>query len=120
MLGREDAQGRAAGAERIRQAYDRSAEVAAVAACTVFEALLRGDDASRQGRWRFGLGMPDREGSAKPWAMTIGNRDMVVSMEELPRRLLEPNGMMPSNKELASACNQRLAQRMAYGASRAT
>jgi hypothetical protein len=47
----------------------------------------------------------------------------VVSLAELPRRLLEPNGMLPSNKELAelaAACNQRLAQRMAYEASKAS
>lgn len=127
VLGREDAQtqatGTAPGAERIRQAYDLSAEVAAVAARTVFEALLRGDDASLQGRWLFGLGMPARDGNAKPWAMAIDSKDMVVSMEDLPRRLLEPNGMMPSNKELAelaAACNQRLAKRMACSAGMAT
>ena len=43
-------------------------------------------------------------------------------MNELPHRLLEPNEMFPTNKELAdlaAACNQRLVQRMAYEASKA-
>lgn len=42
-------------------------------------------------------------------------------MAELPRQVMEP-GMSPTNRELvelvelASACNQRLAQRMAHDA----
>ena len=59
--------------------------------------------------------LPGRDGATKPWAMPIEHQAMVVSMAELPVRLLAPNGMLPTNMELvnlAAACNQRLAERM--------
>ena len=104
-------------AERVRQAFELASEVGAVAARTVFEALIQGKDASLQDRWMFCMGHPNRNGVAEPWAKPIQGDAMVVSLKDLPRRLLEPNGMLPSNKELAdlaAACNQRLAQRMEY------
>lgn len=109
-------------AERVRQAFELASEVGAVAARTVFEALIQGKEASLQDRWMFCMGHPNRNGVAEPWAKPIQGDAMVVSLKDLPRRLLEPNGMLPSNKELAdlaAACNQRLAQRMEYEARKA-
>lgn len=110
-------------AERIKQAFALAAEVAAVAQCTVFDALIDGRDASMHDRWMFTMTY-DRDGKPTvPWAKPVESGAMVVSMADLPRRLLEPNGLLPSNKELAdlaAACNQRLAQRMCHEASRVT
>lgn len=108
--------------ERLKQAYELAAEVAAVAARTVFDAVISGDAVSLQDRWMFCMGHPNRNGVAEPWAKPIQGDAMVVSLKDLPRRLLEPNGMLPSNKELAdlaAACNQRLARRMEYEARKA-
>lgn len=111
-----------ADAQRLKQAYELATEVAAVAARTVFDALISDQAANPQDRWMFTLTY-DRDGKpTAPWAKPVDGNAMVVSMADLPRRLLEPNGMLPSNKELAdlaAACNQRLAQRMEYEARKA-
>ncbi len=85
----------------------------------MFDAVMAGDDGWKHDRWMFSLTYDCDNKPTVPWAKAIDRDAMVVSLAELSRRLLEPNGMFPSNQELAdlaAACNQRLAQRMAYGA----
>ena len=109
--------------ERLKLAFALASEVADQAARTVFEAVMAGDDGWKHDRWMFSLTYDRDNKPTVPWAKAIDREAMVVSLAELPRRLLEPNGMLPSNKELAelaAACNQRLAQRMAYEASKAS
>lgn len=108
--------------ERIREAFALATEVGAIAQRTVFEAVLESRSASMTDRWMFCMGHPNRDGVAAPWAKPIKGDAMVVSLKDLPSRLLAPNGMMPTNQELAdlaAACNQRLAKRMEYEARKA-
>lgn len=101
-------------AERIKHAFALASEVANQAARTVFESVMDGENKDPCGRWIFSIHF-DQNNQAVPWAKKIGSDEMVVSLAELPGRLLEPNGMMPSNKELAdlaSACTQRLVKRL--------
>lgn len=111
-----------ADAERIQAAYRLASRVAAIAAHTVFDSVLAHDDARKHDRWMFHMDWHTRDGSPAPWAKPIDGDAMLVSMADLPRRLLEPGCMLPTNKELAdlaAACNQRLAQRLAHDASKA-
>jgi Rha family phage regulatory protein len=101
--------------ERVKLAQSLAAEVAAVASRTVFEAVLAGDADWRINRWLFSLNYDRKDGGlTRPLAQAIGHDQMVVSMKELPGRILEPGGMWASSEELASlaaACTQKLAQR---------
>jgi prophage antirepressor-like protein len=109
--------------ERLKLAFALASEVADQAARTVFEAVMAGDDGWKHDRWMFSLTYDRDNKPTVPLAKAIDREAMVVSLAELPRLLLEPDGMLPSNKELAelaAACNQRLAQRMAYDASKAS
>ncbi|MFV0600225.1 MAG: Bro-N domain-containing protein [Brachymonas sp.] len=109
--------------ERLKLAFALASEVANQAARTVFDSVMAGDDGWKHDRWMFSLTYDRDNKPTVPWAKAIDRDAMVVSLADLPRRLLEPNGMLPSNKELAdlaAACNQRLAQRMAYEASKAS
>jgi Rha family phage regulatory protein len=103
--------------ELLKSAFSLATEVAASAMRTVFDAVIDGKDVSKWDRWMFCLNH-DREGKPTiPWAKPIQSDAMVVSMKELPTRILEPNGMMSSDEELAnlaSACTQRLAARAAF------
>lgn len=103
--------------ELLKSAFSLATEVAASAMRTVFDAVVDGKDVSKWDRWMFCLNH-DREGKPTiPWAKPIQSDAMVVSMKELPTRILEPNGMMSSDEELAnlaSACTQRLAARAAF------
>lgn len=105
-------------AERIKRAFALASEVANQAARTAFEAVMAGHEGEwNSGRWIFAIHF-DQNNKAVPWAKEIASDEMVVSLADLPGRLLEPNGMMPSNKELAdlaSACTQRLCKRLATG-----
>lgn len=106
-------------AARIKLAHSLAAEVAAVASRTVFETVLADDGSWRHGRWMFCLTNGRDAECNVPWVQKMDSDAMVVSLAELPRRLLEPGTMLPSNKELAdlaAACNRRLAQRMAHEA----
>lgn len=102
--------------ELLKRAFSLATEVAASALRTVFDAVVEGQDVSAWDRWMFSLNH-DREGKATiPWAKPIQSDAMVVSMKELPKRLAEPNGMMPSDEELANlaaACAMRLSARAA-------
>lgn len=107
-------------ADRLKGAYELATEVAAAASRAVFNAVLENRAVGLNERWMFGIGIPARDGVAKPWAQPVHRDAMVVSMAELPVRLLEPGGMLLSNTELANlaaACNQRLARRLCAPAS---
>lgn len=106
--------------ERLKLAFALASEVADQAARTVFDSVLAGDEGWRQGRWLFSLRY-GRDEQAVPWAKAVGEDALVASLAELPRMLLEPGALLPSNRELAelaAACNQRLAQRMANEAAK--
>lgn len=109
--------------EKIKHAYALASEVAKQAAMTVFNAVVDDQDVHKHDRWMFHMDWHARDGAPAAWAKPVEGSAMVVSMADLPRRLLEPNGMLPTNKELAdlaTACNQRLAQRLQHEASTAS
>lgn len=108
--------------EKIKHAYALASEVAKQAAMTVFNAVVDDQDVHKHDRWMFHMDWHARDGVPAAWAKPVEGSAMVVSMADLPRRLLEPNGMLPTNKELAdlaTACNQRLAQRLQHEATAA-
>lgn len=109
--------------EKIKHAYALASEVAKQAAMTVFNAVVDDQDVHKHDRWMFHMDWHARDGVPAAWAKPVEGSAMVVSMADLPRRLLEPNGMLPTNKELAdlaTACNQRLAQRLQHEAATAS
>lgn len=100
--------------EQVQQAMSMAMEVAAQAARTTFDAVLSGNDWKHQ-RFLFGLAYGNRNQPSVPFAHPIEEKAVVASLSRLAEMLAEPNGMMPSNVELATlanACNQRLAQRL--------
>lgn len=100
--------------ERVNLAYAQAAVVAEQAARTVFSAVMGGQDEDwRSARWLFCLSP-----TGQPQVLPVAPDAMVLRMAELPRQVMEP-GTSPTNRELvelAAACNQRLAQRMAHDA----
>ncbi|WP_369641977.1 Rha family transcriptional regulator [Acidovorax sp. A79] len=100
--------------ERMNVAYAQAAAVAERAARTVFTAVMAGDDADWRGaRWLFCL-----SASGQTQVIAVPHDALLLRLAELPRQMLEP-GTSPTNRELvelAAACNQRLAQRMAHDA----
>lgn len=107
--------------ERIKQAFALASEVAQQAAITVFNAVVDDNEVHKHDRWMFHMDWHAGTGAHKPWAKPIQANAMVVSMADLPGRLLAKGSMLPTNQELAdlaAACNQRLAQRMQHEASK--
>ncbi|AOV02374.1 phage antirepressor N-terminal domain-containing protein [Delftia tsuruhatensis] len=107
--------------EKIKKAFALASEVAQQAAITVFNAVVDDNDEHKHDRWMFHMDWNAGTGAPKPWAKPIKANAMVASMADLPGRLLEKGSMLPTNQELAdlaAACNQRLAQRMQYEASK--
>lgn len=103
---------------RVANAYAIAAEVASIASRTVFEAVLAGDEAWMNRRWLFCLSQ-NAGGQRLPFATAIANNAFITSYEQLPGQILEANGPMASNRDLlalASACNQKLTQRLGNGA----
>ncbi|WP_448868992.1 phage antirepressor N-terminal domain-containing protein [Delftia acidovorans] len=101
--------------EKIKHAFSLASEVAKHAAITVFNAVIDDQEVHKHDSWMFNMDWFARDGVPRPWAKPIPNDALVVSLTDLPKRLLAPNGLAPTNKELAdlaTACNQRLAQRM--------
>ena len=100
--------------ERVNLAYTQAAAVAEQAARTVFSAVMAGADEDWRGaRWLFCLSH-----TGQPQVQPVAHDALVLRMAELPRQVMEP-GTSPTNRELvelAAACNQRLAQRMAHDA----
>jgi hypothetical protein len=102
-------------AERIKLANRLATHAASVVHQTVFEAVIDGGKWWQHDRYLLSFNAGTDGKFSAPWAKPIGEKDMVVSMADLPARLLEAGGMAPSNKDLANlaaACNQRLAGRL--------
>lgn len=103
---------------RVANAYAVAAEVASIASRTVFEAVLAGDEAWMNRRWLFCLSH-NTSGQRIPYAMALGHDTFVTSFERLPSMILDAEGPMASNRDLlalASACNQKLTQRLGNSA----
>lgn len=100
--------------QRVNLAYAQAAAVAEQAARAVFSAVMAAqDDGWRSARWLFCLSP-----AGQPQVLPVASDALVLRMADLPRRVMEP-GMSPTNRELvelAAACSQRLAQRMAHDA----
>ena len=100
--------------ERVNMAYAQATAVAEQAARSVFSAIMAGADEDWRGaRWLFCLSH-----TGQPQVLPVAHDALVLRMAELPRQVMEP-GTSPTNRELvelAAACNQRLAQRMAHDA----
>lgn len=99
-------------AEKVKRAFALASEVAQQAACTVFDALIDDDDVHKHNRWMFSLtyNQLTREQDA-PWAKPIAHDQMLFSMADLSRRIVEPNSMIGTREELANvamACMQKL------------
>lgn len=106
-------------AERLKLANRLASHAASIVHQTVFDAVLDGDKWWNHNRYLLAFNAGTDGKFSAPWAKPIGQEDMVVSMADLPRRLLEPGGILPSSKDLANlaaACNQRLAHRMQFQA----
>ena len=105
-------------AELLKSAFALATQVATEAARTAFAAMLEGKGAVMDDRWMFSMAR-SRDGKIEPWAALVAPNAMVVSMNDLPGRILEPNGMITSDAQLANlanACTQQLAERAAYRA----
>ncbi|HEX5277558.1 MAG TPA: phage antirepressor N-terminal domain-containing protein [Fluviicoccus sp.] len=103
---------------RVAHAYAVAAEVASIASRTVFEAVLAGDEAWMNRRWLFCLSQ-NAAGQRLPFATALATNAFITSFEQLPGMILEANGPLASNRDLlalASACNQKLTQRLGNGA----
>lgn len=96
---------------QIDAAYKLASHVASVAAHTVFQAFLTGEH--KHHRWMFHMNWHKDEPDA--WAVPIEHDAMVVSVDELPHRLLESGATYATNKQLidiSMACQQRISQRL--------
>lgn len=97
-------------------AFSLAAEVASVASRTVFESVMAGNDNWKYDRWLFTLNY-NALGKSEPIVKTIKRDAMVFSLSDLPSIILDTMGFKASNEELAelaSACNQRLAEQMKH------
>lgn len=102
----------------VAHALEVANKVASMVQQSVFEHVLNGGDNWRNDRFLFGFTY-GRKDEIIPYAHTLETNAMAMSLARLAAAIVEPNGMMPSNTELANlaaACNQRLAQRMEYQA----
>lgn len=109
--------------ERLELAFALASEVADQAARTVFHAIMAGNEHWKQDRWLFCLNYDQHHHQYQSWAKAVERDALVISMAGLTRLLQEPDGLSLSNKELAdlaSACNQKLAQRLQHKAAQQT
>ncbi|MDR0479542.1 MAG: KilA-N domain-containing protein [Burkholderiaceae bacterium] len=100
--------------DRIKAASKAASQVAADLYGQIFNSILDGDDGWKYGRWILAFAH-DPQAGAVPYVRRMNDDAMVVSLADLPRRLMEPGGLLPTNKELAAiaaACNQKLIQRI--------
>lgn len=98
--------------EKIKRAFALASEVAQQAAVTVFNALIDDDDVHKHSRWMFSLSHNRLTNEQDvPWAKPIEHDQMLFSMKDLSRRIVEPNSMIGTREELANiaiACMQKL------------
>lgn len=94
--------------------------VAADVQLAVFEGLAGGEPGWARSRWMVCF-TRDRDEKLIPYVKKLEDGVVLFTLEHLAAALVEPGGMMPSNVELvnlAKACTDRLAQRLAYQASK--
>ncbi|WP_223264769.1 Bro-N domain-containing protein [Achromobacter spanius] len=112
-------------ADRQALAFSAASQVAAIASRTVFESVLAGDGRWETDRWVFGvtIGNPKvGEKDQEPYCFKIERGAVIASLQKMAEMINAPNGMMPSNAELAAlaeACSRKLSSRLAYAASKA-
>lgn len=108
--------------ERISLAFKLAAQAAAEVERTVFDAVMDGDNASWQhGRYLLSLAYDRDNKPTRPWVSVLRHTDMVVSPDELPRRLAGPDCIAASEEQLAAiatACTERLAHTAIHRAER--
>ena len=97
--------------DKLTKAYALAAEVASLASRTVFEKVL--NDENWQDELFLFKASCDTSGKYRAFALVIANRSIIATAAELPERILmiDPR---TSNNELigiATACNQKLAER---------
>lgn len=101
--------------ERLRLAHALSAEVAKAASTTVFDAVMRGDENWRSGRWVFHLNYRNHERDPSlPSAREMARGEIITSFDELPQRIAQHQDVGVTDAQLAdlaAACQQRLARR---------
>lgn len=97
--------------ERITQAMTLATQAGAAVQRAVFDACMAGRDDWRHARWLLSTS-PTGEPPAAPVAID----QVVLSMAELPRYVLDPGAMLTNVElsRLASACNQRLERRLTH------
>lgn len=103
--------------DTVKRAFAIAAEVSAVASRTVFDAVLTGDNDWLHRRWLFALSQ-NPQGQPQPYAAVLDSGAFLTTFAHLPDMILAGDGLLPSNKELAqlaSACSQKLSQRLANG-----
>ena len=97
--------------DKVRRAYAIAAEVASRASQTVFDAVM-GDEDWCNKRLLFGI-TGNVQGQYVPYVMSIADNALIATIAELPHRILAAD-LRSSNKDIfdiATACNQKLAQR---------
>ena len=126
ILNRHALEGELLGAEhtaptpepRSQQETDRLIVLCGIFASTIHIDLLKhfmvtnSDHRSFGPRHRYVLSF---DADCKPQVIPMHADEMVISLSTLAERILEPGGLLPSNKELAelaAACSQKLASRM--------
>lgn len=102
--------------DRSSLAFSAASEVSSQVSRVVFDAILKAKDFDlKYRRWIFDF--KDDDGKLIPNTRLVQDGAMIISLAELPSKILEPNGIHPSNMELvdiAAACNKRLAKRLEY------
>ena len=105
--------------ERSQEETDRMIVLCGIFASTIHIDLLKHFMATNGQHRTFGQQhryLLSFDADCKPHVTPMRADEMIVSLSTLAERIAEPGGLLPSNKELAelaSACSQRLASRMA-------
>lgn len=103
--------------ERIGLAIKMATQVSSEVTVAVLNAVLSGNDNWKSDRWMFGLTYKAGPGNDPmvSWASQVPHSACVMSMDEMAKAITAPDGLAPTDAELAnlaSACTQRLASRM--------
>lgn len=103
--------------ERIGLALKMATQVSSEVTVAVLNAVLSGNDNWKSDRWMFGLTYKAGPGNDPmvSWASQVPHSACVMSMDEMAKAITAPDGLAPTDAELAnlaSACTQRLASRM--------
>ena len=101
-------------AHKIDAALAAANAVSAQVQAAVFKAIMAGADNWKHQRWMVSLITDSKHGNP-PMVDDIESDAFVMSLPRLAKAIATPNGMLPTNSELANliaACSNRLAERM--------